>query len=101
MTNNETTIQEPTATPYPTLAEIVFLLKDHGVKVFNYAECGTADHLYKTHSIDFYGDFDDAMRVVSICKLAEVRIANLRKYWLFCDNEMLKPEWRIMVSATP
>lgn len=83
---------------YLSLAEMVQILQDESVTVTDYAEADL-EPPYTAHSIDFDGDYHDAMRVVMIALRYGFCIRSLHQNWSFDDNAIGKPTWRIMVYA--
>ena len=78
-----------------TLAEMVQIFNKEGVAIIDYAEADV-EPPYTAHSIDFQGDYSDAMRAVMIGLRYDFCIRSLHQNWTFTDNAIGKPTWRIM-----
>ena len=84
---------------YWTLSEMIQMFTDREFTITDYTEADV-DPPYDAHCVKFDGDYNEAMRLVSVAIACELRLHSLRQTWTFESNEMNKPKWQIMIYNT-
>lgn len=85
---------------YPTLEQIVEMLKLYGVRVWHWEEAveGTA---VPTHLVKFWGGDSDGMKAVAIAVTRGLKIEHLKRVWSFWDNNKLQGNgsWELTIHV--